>query len=49
MRVMNRRGLYWPDGRSLFRRRLPRVARVALWLSVSGVMIVMAMVSLHLK
>jgi len=44
---MNHQGLYWPGGRSLFRRRLPLVARIALYLGIAGALTVVTMVSLH--
>ena len=49
MRVMNQHGLYWPNRRSLFRRRLPARARFALWLALAAAVVLTAAVSLHLK
>jgi hypothetical protein len=47
MRVMNRQGLYWPNGRNLFRRRPPAGVRVALWLVVIATAGLAAWVSVH--
>jgi len=42
---MERTGLFWPDGRSLFRRRWPNAARVAL---VSALLMVATMAAVAL-
>jgi hypothetical protein len=49
MRVMNQHGLYWPNGRSLFRRRLPAWARFALWVALAAAVVLTAAASLHLQ
>jgi hypothetical protein len=48
MRPMNRNGLYWPNDRSLFRRRLATKARLALWLVFAAVVVLTAAASLQL-
>jgi len=42
-------GLYWPNDRRLFRRRVPGRIRVALWLVFTAAMVVVAAASLHLQ
>ncbi len=44
---MNHNGLYWPNGRSLFRRRLATKARLALWLAFAAAVVLMAAASLQ--
>lgn len=45
---MNQSDLYWPNRRSLFRRRLASRARLALWLAFVAAMFIIAAASLHL-
>ena len=47
MRPMDQNGLYWPNGRSLFRRRLATKARLALWLVFAAVVVLTAAASLQ--
>ena len=44
---MNRQGLYWPTGRSLFRRRSLTGGRVTLWIVLAA--LVAAWVSGHIQ
>jgi hypothetical protein len=41
---VNDQGLYWPNGRNLFRRRLPAATRVALWAAAAAAMLIAAAV-----
>lgn len=45
---VNSQGLYWPNGRNLFRRRLPSAIRVVVWLVFAAAVIVAAWVFLRL-
>jgi hypothetical protein len=47
MRVMNRQGLYWPNGRNQFRRRPPTGARVALWIVIVATVMLAAWGCVH--
>jgi hypothetical protein len=47
MQPMNQSGLYWPNGRSLFRRRLAARAHLALWLVFAAVVALTAAASLQ--
>jgi len=47
MRLTNRQGLYWPNGRNLFRLRPPSGARVALWIVIVATVMLAAWGSVH--
>ena len=44
---MNHIGLYWPNGRSLFRRQLAARNRYALWLAFAAAVVVIAVASVN--
>jgi hypothetical protein len=43
--LMNRQGLYWPNGRTLFRRRPPEATRMVFWVMVVAAAVVAAWMS----
>lgn len=46
---MNRHGLYWPTGRTLFRRGLQGPRRLALWGVSGAVLCLAALASIYIR